>query len=131
MQIYLSLRDVVSHTIMQSSVLTDGYQRFISTEDITGSSSILITDVQIDEEKKFSSIRYTPTLERIIVLPISIPRPVYVVKEESTGEDKEIIYNAPMMEFGKLYEINFKGERWALRKTEKEVEFLKFYPDKK
>lgn len=30
------------------------------------------------------------------------------------------------MELGKMYKINYKGEKWALRKTEKDVEFLKY-----
>jgi hypothetical protein len=35
------------------------------------------------------------------------------------------------MENGQLYEIEWEGAKWALRKTDKEVEFLKWEPNHK
>jgi hypothetical protein len=59
---------------------------------------------------------------------LDIPRPVFVEKDESGNES--ITYNTNTMELNKLYEIEFQGEKWALRKNEKTVEFLTFYPNK-
>jgi hypothetical protein len=60
---------------------------------------------------------------------IPIHEPVYVEKNEK-GEDERIIYNSSRMEIGKRYEVRFKGERWGLTRTEKDVDILKFYPGK-
>jgi hypothetical protein len=39
-------------------------------------------------------------------------------------EGENVIYKAIDMEEGKLYEIVWKGEKWALKKTDKGIEFL-------
>jgi len=50
----------------------------------------------------------------------TIDNPVIVTNND------EIICKSDYMEEGKLYEIIWKDEKWALRKTDKEIEFLKW-----
>ncbi|CAI9831395.1 MAG: hypothetical protein MPI95_00020 [Nitrosopumilus sp.] len=54
--------------------------------------------------------------------------PVRVVRR---GDEEQIVYRTSDMEMGKLYKVMWCGEGYALRKTETEVEFFKFYPDAK
>jgi hypothetical protein len=61
---------------------------------------------------------------------IEIPMPAVWVEKDESGNDRSIVYNTNKMEMNKLYEIEFKNERWALLKNEKTVQFMKFYPDK-
>jgi hypothetical protein len=77
-------------------------------------------------EKRFFSI-----LQLLVNEPVQLkfPKPVYVEKDAS-GEEI-IVYNSSRMEIGKFYEIDYKGEKWALVKNEKTVEFKKFYPAEK
>lgn len=57
-------------------------------------------------------------------IKIEISQPVYVTKDDS---GKEIVYyNSRLMEYNKLYEIIWEGEKWALKKTDQEVKFLKW-----
>jgi hypothetical protein len=39
-----------------------------------------------------------------------------------------IVYNSSLMELNKPYEIIWEGEKWALNKTEKDIEFQKWEP---
>jgi hypothetical protein len=49
---------------------------------------------------------------------------VYINKDANGVES--ICCNSRLMTFGKLYEIEWQGNRWALRKTDKGVEFLEW-----
>jgi hypothetical protein len=40
--------------------------------------------------------------------------------------DENVFYHSDSMEEGKLYPIVWKGEKWALRKTDYQVEFMKW-----
>jgi hypothetical protein len=60
---------------------------------------------------------------------LEIARPVYITKDDSGKES--IMYNSNLMEGGKLYEIDWQGEKWALKKTDKDVEFMKFESEEK
>ncbi|MDN5847892.1 MAG: hypothetical protein L0H53_16655, partial [Candidatus Nitrosocosmicus sp.] len=55
---------------------------------------------------------------------IEMQEPVYVYKDDSGSES--VYYNSRLMKNGQLYEIEWEGAKWALRKTDKEVEFLKW-----
>lgn len=80
-----------------------------------------------EEEKELTpSIEYTSS--SVTAFQISIPKPVYL----STNEQGEecIVYNSFAMELGKLYPVEYKGEKWILVKTEKGVDFRKFHADK-
>lgn len=78
-----------------------------------------------DEQKEPSYVTTTWDNEKTIELIIEVPKPVY--REIIDGEE-QLVYNSSQMEIGKLYEVEFKNEFWALRKTNKEVEFFKFQP---
>ena len=38
-------------------------------------------------------------------------------------------YNSSAMELGRIYQVVWNGKMYGLRKTESEVEILRFYPD--
>lgn len=59
--------------------------------------------------------------------PLYIPSPVYVRRNEA-GEEV-VVYRSNLMELNKLYEIEWQGEKWALRRTERDVELLKGEPE--
>ncbi len=96
----------------------------------------LTSIIQITEvEKSLESLEgwynniLTWKADRNSSISVQLPRPVYVEKDDA--EKERIIYKSSAMELGKLYEIEYKGERWALRRNEREVEFMKFHPNKK
>ncbi|MCJ8306701.1 MAG: hypothetical protein HRU07_06590 [Nitrosopumilus sp.] len=57
---------------------------------------------------------------------LSLPEPVYVITD---GDNEEIRYNSTVMELDKIYEIEWNDKQYGIRKTDKEVEILRFYPD--
>ncbi len=58
--------------------------------------------------------------------PLHIPEPVRVIKENGV---EEMRYNSSAMELGRIYQVLWNGKMYGLRKTEGEVEILRFYPD--
>ena len=44
-------------------------------------------------------------------------------------KDQQLYYDSNLMEVGKLYEIDWEGQKWALKKTERDIEFMKWEPD--
>lgn len=60
-------------------------------------------------------------------ITVNLPRPVLVIKGEDGME--EIRYNSAVMDLGRIYQVVWNGKRYGLRKTETEVEILRFYPD--
>lgn len=78
--------------------------------------------------EEYTSLSNTLVLfEEIYELLNLKSKPVYVEKGENGNES--IIYNSTQMKLGEMYKIEFKGEKWALRKNNKTVEFMKYYPD--
>ncbi len=51
--------------------------------------------------------------------------PVYV---RQTLDGEQLVYQTSMMEKGKLYTVDWNGEKHVLMKTEDRVEFYKFIP---
>lgn len=91
------------------------------------SGAIRITGVVIsDEEIQLQGVGLQPSDKQKKIGDIYLPEPVYV---KSEGEYEHLIYNSARMELNKLYPIIWNGQNYALRKTAKEVEILKFYPD--
>ena len=58
--------------------------------------------------------------------PLHVPEPVRVIKENGA---EEIRYKSSAMELGRIYQVVWNGKMYGLRKTESEVEILRFYPD--
>ena len=77
----------------------------------------------------FLSLQYFHDIyDQISPMQLQFPEPVYVIKE---GDREEIRYNSATMELNKIYEIEWNDKQYGLRKTDKEVEILRFYPDEK
>ena len=60
-------------------------------------------------------------------IPLLLPEPVRVIKGKDGRE--EMRYNSSVMERGKIYQTEWNGRQYGLRKTGSEVEILRFYPD--
>jgi hypothetical protein len=85
-------------------------------------------------EKAYTSPEFQIKLREQILLystvlnksyQITISQPAVYVSRDKNGKES-VYYNSKLMEYNKKYEIEWEGERWALRKTEKEIEFLKW-----
>ena len=93
-------------------------------------SLLIINNNEIDSEKEFKKEDFTVrNLESFDnILEIEFPMPVYVLKDEK-GEES-VYYNSNEMEQNMFYEITWNGEKWALKRTAKEIEFHRWIPDK-
>lgn len=60
-------------------------------------------------------------------IPLSLPEPVRVIRGADGSDD--LRYNSSVMELGKIYPVTWNGKRYGLRKTARDVEILRFYPD--
>lgn len=112
-------------SIPRKRVITEVSNRNIyvnSLDELNDSSKIKDLFKNASEfQLEYHSDTYTEELH------INVPKPVYIIKDEEG--DENLMYNSSAMESGKLYEIDWKGERWAIRKDDKNVEFLRFESD--
>ena len=94
-----------------------------SIEDHTANSTHLLTP-------NGDGWDVTPVFERewnpTHSVPAFIPEPVRVVKENGV---EEMRHNSSVMKTGKIYQVKWNGRMYGLRKTESEVEILRFWPD--
>jgi hypothetical protein len=113
-------------TMLRSPSYTSVNEEAVSLRLIS-SNGLFMQIVESEQEQKLPpSTEYTST--SVAAEQLSIPKPVYVQKNVR-GEDEGIVYNSLVMESGKQYEVIYKGEKWALKKTSTDVEFMKYYPD--
>jgi len=61
------------------------------------------------------------------IMSLYLPEPVRVIKNPDGVE--EIRYNSSMMKPDQIYEVVWNGRQYGVRKTAKDVEILRFYPD--
>ena len=115
--------------MLLSSSNTADYQEVIQYKNQFSAKIKSQLIVETEQEKHLNPMLGYTWDENTTRENIPIHEPVYVEKNEK-GEDERIVYNSLSMEFGKRYEIPFKGEMWGLTKTEKDVDISKFYPAK-
>lgn len=92
--------------------------------DTTGIVSFIGSDVEV----KLSGPEWENYTVQEYLDSLIFPEPVYV--EEYDGVER-LVYNSSKMKLGELYKIRWNNQDYALRKTDKEIEILKFYPDQK
>ena len=108
---------------MQQTVFTNGETENFQVEVDSANSTHLLTP---DGENWMAVSVFEKPWSPPHNTPLHIPEPVRVIKN---GEAEEMIYNSSVMELGKIYQVRWKGRMYGLRKTESEVEILRFYPD--
>lgn len=107
-------------------------ERMVFTDGATG-------DIQVQADSANSTHRLTPDgdgWDAVAVFvkkwnpahstPLHIPEPVRVTKENGV---EEMRYNSSAMETGRIYQVLWNGKMYGLRKTESEVEIMRFCPD--
>jgi hypothetical protein len=92
-----------------------------SLEELT--DTMKIRDFYLEYYNLLTNTQFTFSSLLDTLYSLKTQEPVYVQKDESG--DESIIYNSGLMELEKTYEIQFRGEKWALRKNKKSVEFMK------
>lgn len=111
-------------SMSQQMDLTSSKSEYFSIDGDNANSVYLVTpkgeecDVVVSFERKSSN----PA-----VVPLLIREPVRVTKGDDGRE--ELRYNSSVMQMGKIYQVMWNGKPYGLRKTESEVEILRFYPD--
>ena len=60
-------------------------------------------------------------------IPISLPVPIRVA--EGPDGREELIYNSSVMKLGEIYQVVWNGKPYGVRKTETNVDIMRFYPD--
>lgn len=103
---YYCLESNTSHTV---------YNLIITEED---------KEIRLGKE----NIRQEKFEENHHIGTILLPEPVYVIK---VNDVEEIRYSSAFMKLNKIYEIKWNQKQYGIRKTDKEVEILRFYPDEK
>lgn len=61
------------------------------------------------------------------IMSLHLPEPVRVIKNPDGVE--EMRYNSSVMKPDQIYEVVWNGRQYGVRKTTKDVEILRFYPD--
>ncbi len=84
--------------------------------------------IQNDNQQDVSSVNVVKRWFSLEIfnepIRIEIKKPVYVYKDDSGTES--VYYNSRLMKDGHLYEIEWKGSKWALKKTDNEVQFIEW-----
>lgn len=61
-------------------------------------------------------------------IPVSLPVPVRVA--EGPDGREELIYNSSVMKLGEIYQVVWNGKPYGVRKTETNVDIMRFYPNR-
>lgn len=94
--------------------LTAGHAFSISTQTISETKLDVL----------YEDYTFTPVFD----CKIPMDNPVFV---EVVDGEEHLIYHTSKMDLGKLYQVKWKNEHYALRKTEHDVEIFRFYPEGK
>lgn len=87
----------------------------------TSNSDGVFWKTTINAETKNQDVKTRNSQHYELIISLQIP-----VHVENVGtENEEIIYNSNSMILNKLYEVNYKGEKWVLQKTDNDIKFYK------
>ena len=109
-------------------VNTSGHYQFLHNTLSVGLVTFTVHDIGQDQEISSSKQLTYNDSESTANIQI-VDKPVFIEKDQNGKEC--LVYNSFMMEVGKMYPITYEGEKWVLKRTEKDVEFMKFHPNKK
>lgn len=108
---------------MQQTVFTSEGEDSFQVEAHSANSTHMLT---LDGDACIAAAVFENGQSPTHTTPLHIPQPVRIVKENGV---EEMRYNSSAMKTGKIYQVRWNGKMYGLRKTESEVEILRFYPD--
>jgi len=108
---------------MNNPVETGNYHK-LKSKQASLSTQYFYAQLQENIETKIAPLVKATWDESTVNIHFVIPKAVYV---EIINGDEQIVYHSKVMTSNKIYEITYKGEKWGLRKTDSDVEFMKFH----
>ena len=111
---------------MNNPVETGNYHK-LKSQNSSLSNQYFYAHIQEGVETKIAPLIKATWDEDTANINFVIPKAVYV---EVINGDEQIVYHSKVMTLNKIYEITYKGEKWGLKKTDSDVDFMKFHPKK-